>query len=147
MSKELKPCPLCGHKASDETGMYGAVCLNKACPMSNLYADTKYWNYRPIEDALRDEITKAKEAIEPIDSSRERLCRNQLVELFNNDAELARKDTEIAALDGLIKALEELIDSGYYEITGDYPPTADEKKCFDRIICYERQLAEIRKKK
>jgi hypothetical protein len=69
MSEELKPCSGCGGKPvyCDVTGRqtFGTPanfcgCLNDDCPLFDIVFAVNAWNTRPVEDALRAEVTRLK---------------------------------------------------------------------------------------
>lgn len=56
---ENKPCPFCGHLPLSRLnyGFEEVKCSNEACRISAKgWLARKFWNSRPCEDALRDEI-------------------------------------------------------------------------------------------
>lgn len=72
---ELKPCPFCGHHArifiSDGSFPRFIVrCGNSVCPKqstvesNSLEGAIALWNCRPIEDALKAENARFREALE-----------------------------------------------------------------------------------
>lgn len=71
---ELKPCPFCGEEIYSEFYSHRAEefdghCTNKKCLLYGkdlLFFNTSKWNSRPIEDALRAENERLKEALKYI---------------------------------------------------------------------------------
>lgn len=63
--EELKPCPFCGPKGrvKRSTGPQGyhnaATCICCGCVLT-----VEAWNARPIEDTLREELSRAKEDLQ-----------------------------------------------------------------------------------
>lgn len=63
MSEELKACPNCGEDAPNAPEMskvYNGVVICPECGMSGYI---EYWQHRPIEDTLREEINKLKKVL------------------------------------------------------------------------------------
>ncbi len=63
--EQLKPCPFCGAPGqyySELTTRPMAICTNPKCDGA-LY-EIEIWQSRPIEDALRGEIVRLREACE-----------------------------------------------------------------------------------
>lgn len=65
---ELKPCPFCGGKAFFDSEFSGVYCYCGAeltfCESDKESAEK--WNSRPIEDALKEENKRLREALEEI---------------------------------------------------------------------------------
>lgn len=65
---ELKPCPFCGGKAFWDSEFSGVYCHCGAeitfCESDKEAAEK--WNTRPIEDALKEENKRLREALEEI---------------------------------------------------------------------------------
>ena len=64
---ELKACPFCGSDGArnqlEDVDMVG--CVNPTCICSEMsWTSTNDWNTRPIEDALRSENQRLREALE-----------------------------------------------------------------------------------
>ena len=53
----LKPCPFCG-KMPEVADDGVCRCNNKSCSMAPYWYLPKYWNIRPIEDALNARIAE-----------------------------------------------------------------------------------------
>ena len=53
----LKPCPFCG-KMPEVADDGVCRCNNKSCSMAPYWYLPKYWNIRPIEDALNTRIAE-----------------------------------------------------------------------------------------
>jgi len=78
MTEELKPCPFCGEQHEWTDDIYqdgycdsGIVCHRRILIMAEL--DKKevaeiFWNTRPIEDQLRSENKRLREALREIAS-------------------------------------------------------------------------------
>lgn len=72
MSDELKPCPFCGssHIRNIENGMGQNLTGCNSCgsrityQIEDLELAAKVWNTRPVEDALRAENERLREALE-----------------------------------------------------------------------------------
>jgi transcription elongation factor Elf1 len=74
MSKELKPCPFCGHKTIQES-FFDLPCkvYRIRCPRCYIFMDNtsenmvmKAWNTRPIEDELQKQAERTpQEKAEP----------------------------------------------------------------------------------
>lgn len=61
---ELKPCPFCGHEASESFLGEGFVaCGSFNCQIGMTIFDPNSWNTRPIEDALLARAEKAEAVI------------------------------------------------------------------------------------
>lgn len=94
MSEELKPCPFCGEEIYSEFYSHRAEefdghCTNKKCLLYGkdlLFFNTAKWNSRPIEDALRAENEKLKEALREIASHKEGFISNHRI----NDIRIMR---------------------------------------------------------
>ena len=56
----LKPCPFCG-KMPEVADDGVCRCNNKSCSMAPYWYLPKYWNIRPIEDALNTRIAELEE--------------------------------------------------------------------------------------
>lgn len=71
---ELKPCPLCGQEIysefySNRAEEFDGHCTNKKCLFYGkdlLFFNTAKWNTRPIEDVLRAENERLREALKYI---------------------------------------------------------------------------------
>ena len=71
---ELKPCPFCGEEIYSEFYSHRAEefdghCTNKKCVLYGkelLFFNTARWNSRPIEDQLRAENERLREALQKI---------------------------------------------------------------------------------
>ena len=71
---ELKPCPLCGQEIysefySNRAEEFDGHCTNKKCLLYGkdlLFFNTAKWNTRPIEDQLRAENERLREALKYI---------------------------------------------------------------------------------
>jgi hypothetical protein len=71
---ELKPCPFCGEEIYSEfyshrTEEFDGHCTNKKCVLYGkdfLFFNTSKWNSRPIEDQLRAENERLREALKKI---------------------------------------------------------------------------------
>jgi hypothetical protein len=71
---ELKPCPFCGEEIYSEfyshrTEEFDGHCTNKKCVLYGkdfLFFNTAKWNSRPIEDQLRAENERLREALKEI---------------------------------------------------------------------------------
>ncbi len=73
MSEELKPCRKCGSQNMEfmggfSKGKYGIIicmrCYNVGSATESRDEAIKEWNTRPIEDALREENERMRNAIE-----------------------------------------------------------------------------------
>ena len=73
MSEELKPCPFCGCDDLDATKHRLSLITCQNCGTEAL---EKRWNTRPIEDALRQEITDLRHRLEVMTKERERWRSN-----------------------------------------------------------------------
>lgn len=65
---ELKPCPFCGGKAFWDSEFSGVYC-HCGAEITFLESDeeaAEKWNSRPIEDALKEENKRLREALEEI---------------------------------------------------------------------------------
>ena len=62
MTKELKPCPFCGQPARIHFNGTAVTCSNDDCPSIVDWLSQREWNTRPVEDALRAELSQAREA-------------------------------------------------------------------------------------
>ena len=51
---ELKPCPFCGSDGFNHQG--GIICSNSDCFMFNACVSEQFWNNRPIEQDLQNDI-------------------------------------------------------------------------------------------
>ena len=73
---ELKHCPFCGSAAvilkTEDSSRYIVMCGDGFCPekprveADSLEGGCLLWNIRPIEDALKDENTRLRKALENI---------------------------------------------------------------------------------
>lgn len=71
---ELKPCPFCGEEIYSEFYSHRAEefdghCTNKKCVLYGkdfLFFNTSKWNSRPIEDQLRADNERLREALREI---------------------------------------------------------------------------------
>lgn len=68
---KLKSCPFCGGEAvmiGEDDGMYQVICPNCNGTIDDFYNEKEVaaekWNTRPIEDDLREENRKLREALE-----------------------------------------------------------------------------------
>lgn len=112
---ELKPCPFCGPKTDPDYAprvdhpQYGIVFVY--CPSCDyFYVGPEYWNTRPVEDALKDDLIVALRDRNDALASVDRLT------IERDDARLAaermrtKRDALRAALRELVEANERLID-------------------------------------
>ncbi len=64
MSEPLKPCPFCeGEVTLDHDGNTQWISCTK-CSYESCFIVDNFWNTRPIEDALRDEIAVLKSKLQ-----------------------------------------------------------------------------------
>lgn len=76
MSEELKACPFCGKEMNDDN-FFSCDGYPQACgcweQTHTAQEAVDVWQSRPIEDALREEIKKLKEALEMLSEHCEEL--------------------------------------------------------------------------
>lgn len=67
---ELENCPLCGNIPKNGGTTGGDVwCVNGTCRLFEIHIPRKFWNNRPIENSLRDDLAKLREEINDIKES------------------------------------------------------------------------------
>lgn len=62
MSEKLKPCPFCGNNplSARHTIFKALVCVSSGCIIEGIRFRVDDWNSRPIEDALRRQLSETK---------------------------------------------------------------------------------------
>ena len=68
----LKPCPFCG-KMPEVADDGVCRCNNKSCSMAPYWYLPKYWNIRPIEDALHARIAELEALVNVSEGLYERI--------------------------------------------------------------------------
>ena len=68
----LKPCPFCG-KMPEVADDGVCRCNNKSCSMAPYWYLPKYWNIRPIEDALKKRIAELEALVNVSEGLYERI--------------------------------------------------------------------------
>jgi hypothetical protein len=72
MSEEIKNCPFCGAEAETNMILFDSKelisCSNRKCyaHYTGFTTTRKAWNNRPIEDSLRQEVERLREALKRI---------------------------------------------------------------------------------
>lgn len=100
---ELKACPFCG-KVPEQLELGGleasCQCVNVKCHMAEEDAIyLRYWNTRPIEDALQTSLTEANAEVKRLallleDKSADRID-NELSTLKSIEKEISKFDVEV----------------------------------------------------
>jgi hypothetical protein len=80
---ELKPCPLCGKPAESRSNGKLAACSNQLCWWA-MDVPVKYWNTRPIEDAITKRAERAEAANECQIAATKRM--GEIAQEFSNRA-------------------------------------------------------------
>jgi ribosomal protein S27AE len=96
MDEELKPCPFCGGKKITEDEEYGIYC--ERCGYGWQWDDfasnetvKEKWNFRPIEDALRQQLQLAWAEIQRL--------RAELSEYIQKEPEVKYVDRDAVVLE------------------------------------------------